>query len=119
MFFSLGLKNLGKARGDARDGRVPSAPIEGKIEPAILGNGLKQPSKPSLIVTVPAESTSPSESGQPLAANPEFLPPREFVPVKDVEPIGANAAAAGSDRQEKHDDLRTLPSRRGQYKTNG
>jgi hypothetical protein len=119
MLFSLGLKNLGKARGSASEYRDPSLPLESEPEPTMLAHTFTPFAEPAPVVDTPIPAKSANGSVRPVIAQPEFLPPQEFVPVKDKEPVRETNSIARSNREETYDELQILPSRRGQYKTRG
>ncbi len=119
MLFSLGLKNLGKARGSASDYDDPSLPPESDPEPTILAHSFTPFPEPAPAVDTPPSPKASNVSVKPVIAQPEFLPPQEFVPVKDKEPVRETGSTAHNDRGESDDEVQILPSRRGQYWTRG
>jgi hypothetical protein len=132
LLFSLGLKNLGKAREAAALEEEAPLPVESEPERTIIAQTFSQFATPVPVVAVapvPVKAAEPapvavaeavpvatpivetkvaSAAQREVKTAPEFLPPREFVPVRE--------AANG---REDYDEFQTLPSRRGQYKRRG
>ena len=117
LLFSVGLKNLGKARGLASEHVESLPPLKSEPEPTILAHTFTPFAGPAPSADAPAAAKEPSASPGPVIAEPEFLPPQEFVPIKDRGQVRETSSTARSDRGETYDDLQILPSRRGQYKT--
>ncbi len=136
LLFSLGLKDLGKARGSDPEDEQSLQTIETDTDRTSLFRTFTPfaepaptpiPALPAVSPAVPVPVPVPgpvliedpktvSEPAMRVTAQPEFLPPREFIPMKDREPIPETPSSTRGDRREEFDDLQILPSRRGQYK---
>jgi uncharacterized protein involved in exopolysaccharide biosynthesis/Mrp family chromosome partitioning ATPase len=109
---SIGLKDLNKTRDlGQEDGKTPIMP-EGGEDFAAPANGAPPFIEPAPVAASLPKASAPSAPARPVVAEPEFLPPKEFVPIKDRR---ARAGAAGRNDRQEADDVRILPSRRGQY----
>jgi hypothetical protein len=137
LLFSVGLRNLNRAKAaaaveDASVAPIARAPIESEQERTVISRTFTQfaepvavsvpvvtaePVAPPVAVVAPVVET-PVESApeRAVTAAPEFLPPREFVPVREPVEERASSPSTGWSRGNNPDELRTLPSRRGQYK---
>jgi hypothetical protein len=109
LILTLELKKLNKRRGSAPLDEESSSG-ESAAEPSLLMRRLEA------IVeggeAAPAPTTAPEAvAAKEVTAEPEFLPPREFVPVRETKDA---RKGLGED-----DEIRILPARRGQYRSEG
>jgi uncharacterized protein involved in exopolysaccharide biosynthesis len=118
MLFSLGLKNLSKARESGKVDEESLLPLDEEREHTVLAQKFTPFAEPVPVVASSAKSSAPTAPARPVVAEPEFLPPKEFIPIKDREEARENGSKTRMD-SESADDVRILPSRRGQYKRRG
>ena len=136
LLFTLGLKDLGKARGSDPEDAQSLQTIETDMDRTSLFRTFTPfaepapapiPASPAASPAVPVPGPAPgpvliehpktvSETAMRVTAQPEFLPPREFIPMKDREATRETPSSTRGDRREEFDDLQILPSQRGQYK---
>jgi uncharacterized protein involved in exopolysaccharide biosynthesis len=64
----------------------------------------------------PVSASVASASKRFVTAQPEFLPPQPIVYTPAVERRSENRGSGGPDRRRADDEVRVLPSKRGQYK---
>jgi hypothetical protein len=83
-----------------------------RLDRAVIVQSLPQFAEPVPVSVPQAVVEKPVEPVRAVTAAPEILPPKEFVPMREGE--GAAEGNAGSEYGS--DEVRTLPSRRGQYK---
>jgi hypothetical protein len=127
LIFSIGLKNLGKARGLApledESPLIPKSESKSKPVPEPEDMAVARPftpfAEPVPVVPSPAEVKSASNSAREVTTLPEFLPPKEFTPVRERESGRETGSLSRNDRRDAFDELQILPSRRGQYKRRG
>jgi hypothetical protein len=130
--FSLGLKNLGKARGVVAREETSPLPLQSEVERTGITRSFTPFAEPVPVVVEIAEpvpvAAIPVETKAPIASQkevrevttlPEFLPPKEFIPIRDREEGRESGLTSRSDRRDAYDDVQILPSRRGQYKKRG
>jgi hypothetical protein len=120
LLFSLGLKNLNKTAEAAPPEEEAPLPMAREPERTASTRATAPFSEPVPVAAASVE-TRPADLPQKqvavVTAQPEFLPPKEFIPVKDGDQAAESTSAARNDRRETYDELRVLPSRRGQYRT--
>jgi polysaccharide biosynthesis transport protein len=121
VMFSLGLKNLNRARTGAAEQAETPAPViaNKKSDRAVIERALSQFAEPVPVTAPLAVVATPGEPVREVTTEPEFLPPKEFVPMLEKQEAEGNSSASGVSREESFDAPRTLPSRRGQYKRRG
>jgi uncharacterized protein involved in exopolysaccharide biosynthesis/Mrp family chromosome partitioning ATPase len=131
LLFSLGLKNLGKSRDFSANGLAhpddPFLALADDSERTVLSHTFTPFAEPAPdpVPVAPAEPKAesvPQAEAAPKAevvpeslvtGQPEFLPPDEPVPMKD---FGTRSVKTSSAARDFDDDIRILPSKRGQYK---
>jgi hypothetical protein len=64
----------------------------------------------------PVSASVATASQRFVTAQPEFLPPQPIVYTPAVERRSENRGSSGPDRRRTDDEVRVLPSKRGQYK---
>ena len=133
MLFSIGLKNLGRAKelenleaespfANARETKPEPEPEPGpppEPERAVISRTFTPFAEPVPIAPPPVQVKAASDSPKEVTTLPEFLPPKEFVPVKEGGSTREATSPIRADRRDDFNDLQTLPSRRGQYKQRG
>jgi hypothetical protein len=121
LIFSIGLKNLGKTRSVAEQpepsSMAPVAEPEPVPERTVVARSFTPFTEPVEVASPPVERKAAPDPEREVTTLPEFLPPKEFTPA--IEPGGARetGSPSRSHRPDAFDELQTLPSRRGQYRT--
>ena len=140
LLFSLGMKNLGNAKGSASLEEQAPLPDERESERTIIARTFSQFAEP-VPVPVAVPSHAPVAEAVPMAAvehvpvmaaedvpiaaplvetkaarvpEREVTTPPEFLPPREFVPV-----KEPEDGWKSFDDMQTLPSRRGQYKRRG
>jgi hypothetical protein len=118
VLFSLGLKNLNKAKEPSVEDEVAVSPVESEPEPAVFASTVVPFHEP---IPAPVAPPAVSEVIPPVrqTARPELLSPREFVPLNDREQVREAISTIRKDRRDAYDEVQILPSKRGQYKKKG
>jgi len=120
LIFSLRPKKLNQAREAAPPEEETPSPMAGESGRTGMTRTVAPFSGPVPAAAASVETRAadvPSEHVEVVSVLPEFLPPKDFIPVKDGDRASESTSAARNDRRETYDDVRILPSRRGQYKT--
>jgi len=106
LFANVGLANLHRNRESFPSDEEPPSPIP-VVAPSLIVPRVAEP-KPAapLVEKAPEPAIAPQ-----INAKPEILSPKEFVPVKEQK----HRFTSASDSAWNDDDIRTLPSKRGQY----
>jgi polysaccharide biosynthesis transport protein len=106
LFSNIGLANLSRNRGPFPPDEPQSSPITvtGSIQVNI-------PAVEPGPVVAPVEKAVEAVVAQQVFARPEILSPKEFVPIK----VQKSRSDAASSTGWNDDEIRILPSKRGQY----